>query len=277
MGQPIGIGHRGAVVALLGAFLLSALPVEAQRWGRPRTPRDGACFYRDANYRGDYFCVPAGEDLDQMPSGLNDCISSIRVFGEVEITVFRNPGFSGRSTRFADDVSNLQERGWNDTLSSLSVRRGFRAGRGGFDSGYGYGDRGRRQSNAEVERIVRRAYRDVLDREPDPAGLREYGQRVFSEGWSEADVREALRRSPEFRQQGRGMASGRAERRESRMTRDEAQEIVRRAYLSVLGREPDAGSEGFVTRVLRDNWSESDVARELRKSDEFRNRRRPPG
>ncbi len=277
MGQRMAIGRGTAVGMWLGVFLLSALPVEAQRWGRPRQPRDGACFYQNANYRGDYFCVPAGEDLDQMPSGLNDRISSIRTFGEVEIIVFRNPGFSGRSTRFAEDVSNLQEAGWNDTLSSLSVRRGFRAGRGGFGGGRGefgggYGDRGGRQSSAEVERLVRRAYLDVLNREPDAAGMREYGQRVFSDGWSEADVREALRRSPEFRQQGRGYG-GRAE---SRMTRDEAQDIVRRAYLSVLGREPDAGSEGFVTRVLRDNWSEAEVARELRKSPEFRNRRRPP-
>ena len=42
---------------------------------------------------------------------------------------------------------------------------------------------------------------------------------------------------------------------------------MRRAYQSVLGRAPDAASRGFVDHVLRDHWSEADVARELRKSD----------
>lgn len=37
--------------------ILSAVTVDAQRrWGRPSLPRDGACVYRDRNYRGDYFC-----------------------------------------------------------------------------------------------------------------------------------------------------------------------------------------------------------------------------
>jgi len=58
------------------------------------------------------------------------------------------------------------------------------------------------------------------------------------------------------------------------MTRAKAEEIVRRAYLSVLGREPDAGSSGWVDRVLRDKWTEQDVVRELRRSDEYRNRNR---
>ena len=50
-----------------------------------------------------------------------------------------------------------------------------------------------------------------------------------------------------------------------------AEEVVRRAYLAVLKREPDAGSVGYVNRVLRDNWTQNDVERELRRSPEFRN------
>jgi hypothetical protein len=56
------------------------------------------------------------------------------------------------------------------------------------------------------------------------------------------------------------------------MTRARAEEIVRRAYLSVLQREPDPGSRTYVDRVLRSRWTEQDVARELRKSDEYRRR-----
>lgn len=295
MNQDSAFKRYGVVVLMCGAVLLAAPQAEAQRWGRPRTPQAGACFYQNANFGGDYFCVAEGEGLQQMPAGLNDKISSIRTFGDVEVTVFRNPDFSGRSNRFTDDVSNLQLEGWNDTLSSLQVRRtGFRGndGRygtgGGFDNGRGsgngggYGNGGGRPVN--VDRIISRAYEDLLDREPDPAGLREYRRRMIDDGWGEAEVREAIRRSPEYREHMQGQRSrrdddrGGAVRRDDRggMSRERAEDIVRRAYQSTLGREPDAGAQGFVTRVMQDNWTEQDVARELRKSPEYRNRR-PPG
>ena len=116
-----------------------------------------------------------------------------------------------------------------------------------------------RQTSAE--RIVTRAYEDILGRKPDQRGLVQYRNRILNDGWEEYDVREALRRSPEFRQK-------------NAMTREKAVEIVNRAYRSVLGRDADAaGMEGYVQRVLRDKWTEADVARELRKSDEYRNKR----
>ena len=115
----------------------------------------------------------------------------------------------------------------------------------------------RRHRYQDADRIVRRAYQDILDREPDEAGLRQYRSRIIDDGWSEAQVRDALRKSPEYRQK-------------STMTRQKAQDIVRRAYLSVVKREPDAGSRGYVDRVLRDKWTQSDVERELRKSPEYR-------
>ena len=84
---------------------------------------------------------------------------------------------------------------------------------------------------------------------------------MIDDGWSETQIRESLRSSPEYRER-------------TTMTREKAEEIVRRAYLNVLKREPDAaGSQGFIVRVMRDNWSQQDVERELQKSDEFRNRR----
>jgi len=116
-------------------------------------------------------------------------------------------------------------------------------------------------SRQSAEKIVRRAYEDILHREPDYNGLRSYVNKVQNHGWDEHDVREALRKSPEHRQK-------------SRITQQEAEEIVRRAYLDVLGREPDAGSQSYVNRVMRDHWNEGDVARELRNSDEYRNRPR---
>jgi Peptidase inhibitor family I36 len=249
--------RRGAVAWMGGALVLLAAPVvQAQHWGREEFPRTGACFFQDPNFKGDYFCVNAGRDYSSLPSGMNDKISSIQVFGGAEVTVFQDARFEGRSTRFRGDVRNLKDEGWNDLLSSLRVSsRGGSSGHGG--SGHGSS----RYSSADADRIVRRAYEDILDRQPDTAGLRLYRSRIIDDGWSEQQVREALRKSPEYKEK-------------STMTRQKAEEIVRRAYLSELQREPDAGSRAYVDRVLRDHWTEQDVARELRKSAEYRDKHR---
>jgi TorA maturation chaperone TorD len=115
------------------------------------------------------------------------------------------------------------------------------------------------RSSESADKIVRRAYQDVLGRAPDTNGLYTYRNKVLNQGWDEQDVSAALRKSPEFRQK-------------NVMTREQAEQVVRRAYESVLGREPDAGSRGYVDHVLRDHWSEGDVARELRNSDEYRSK-----
>jgi len=252
-----------SLIAVVGAIVLCALVgtqiVEAQRWGRPTAPRAGACFYRDANFQGDYFCSGAGQDVIQVPDDMNDRISSIRTFGNTEVTIFQDSRFRGRSESFGGNIRNLRDEGWNDRLSSIRIRSGYEGPRDRFQS-RGNDPRGRGVT-ADPDRIVRRAYQDILDREPDTAGLRLYRSRIIDDDWTEEQVREALRRSPEYRER-------------NTMTRARAEEIVRRAYLSVLGREPDAGSRGYVESVLRDKWTEQDVVRELRRSEEFRNRNR---
>jgi hypothetical protein len=244
------------VLMACGAALIASSPATAQRWGRGTTPRDGACFYRDSDYRGDYFCVRAGDELRSLPSGMNDSISSIRIFGRAEVRVFRDSRFEGRSTRFGDDVKNLRHSDWNDRISSIEVRSTSHGDRGRPDE---YRSSGR--SREDADRIVRRAYQDILDREPDTAGLRLYRSRIIDDGWTEKQVRDTLRGSPEYRQK-------------NTMTRARAEEIVRRAYLSVLKREPDTGSRSYVDHVLRDKWTQADVERELRKSPEYRNKGR---
>jgi hypothetical protein len=52
----------------------------------------------------------------------------------------------------------------------------------------------------EARHIVTQAYRDILRREPDRAGLRQYTNAMLHDGWSEADVRRSLANSPEYRQ-----------------------------------------------------------------------------
>jgi Peptidase inhibitor family I36 len=234
------------------AILILTSPVLAQQWGTGPVPREGVCFYRDADFRGEYFCASRGETLSRVPSDMNDRISSIRIFGRVEVTVFKDREFDGRSTRFNSDVRDLADEGWNDRISSIRVR-GFGYGGGGGNGGW-YGRPG------DVERIIRRAYQDILRREPDQEGLRVYRSHMIDDGWSEAQVREELRNSPEYREL-------------NTMTYPKAQDIVRRAYLTVLKREPDAGSRDYVDKVMREHWTQADVERELRKSPEYRNKR----
>jgi hypothetical protein len=254
----------------IAVVAFTAPAAEAQRWGRERFPDSGACFFRDAEFRGDYFCVRAGDDVGRMPEGMNDAISSIRLFGRAEVMVFRDVRFNGGSTHFDHDISDLRDAGWNDRISSLQVRIGGGDRRDRFGD-LSNPDRGRdaqrdgrggdrRPTGDEADRMIRRAYQDVLGRDPDDGGLRQYRSRILDDGWSEEQVRNSLRNSPEYRVR-------------TTMTREKAQDIVRRAYLNVLKREPDSGAEGYIRNVMRDNWSQEDVERELRKSDEFKNRR----
>jgi len=114
-------------------------------------------------------------------------------------------------------------------------------------------------SSASADRVIRRAYQDLLGRQPDANGLASYRNQMIEHGFDEHDVRQAIMNSPEYRQKSAGISEA------------QARDVVRRAYLSVLEREPDAaGSQGYVQRVLRDHWTEREVARELRNSDEFR-------
>jgi hypothetical protein len=52
----------------------------------------------------------------------------------------------------------------------------------------------------QVQQVVRQAYLDVLRREPDPGGLRQYTNAMLREGWSAADVRRSLMTSDEYAQ-----------------------------------------------------------------------------
>ncbi len=51
-----------------------------------------------------------------------------------------------------------------------------------------------------IHNLITRAYRDVLGRDPDPAGYANYEKAVREKGWSERQVRDALMKSDEYRQ-----------------------------------------------------------------------------
>jgi hypothetical protein len=236
-------------------------------------PRDGACFYENANYSGRSFCVRAGEGLQAVPRGMNDRVSSIRTFGRTAVTVYRDVSFGGPAVSFDGDVPDLQRTSWNDQISSVQVgvnRYGYGGSyddRGGYGERGGYSDRGYDNRSARgATEMVRRAYRDVLGYEPDAQGMQYYRDRVVNNGWSEARLHQELRRSDGYksRTSDRGNSYG--------MTQQRAENVVRNAYRSILNREPDSASEGDVEHVLRDGWSQTDVERDLRRSAEYRDR-----
>jgi predicted transcriptional regulator len=168
-----------------------------------------------------------------------------------------------------EDPDAIVRRAYEDVLHREPDEKGLRLYRGRIiDDGWTERDvrKALRESPEhdmreaeDADKLIRRAYEDVLGREPDAKGLASYREKVLDQGWDERDVRKALRESPEYR-------------KTSQMTRPKAQEIVRKAYEDVLGREPDASSAGYVDRVLKDHWTQADVEAELRKSDEYRSR-----
>jgi hypothetical protein len=136
----------------------------------------------------------------------------------------------------------MDEDGWTES----DVRRDLRSRSD---------DRRPSAAGGDAERVIRRAYQDILNREPDPEGMRSYRRAMIDDGWTEREVRDNLRESPEY----------------AKLQRESAERIVRRAYKEVLGRDPDsAGLSSYTTRVLRDGWDVADVRAALEKSPEYR-------
>jgi hypothetical protein len=132
-----------------------------------------------------------------------------------------------------------------------------------------------RRTNS-ADGIIRRAYRDVLEREPDPRGLETYRRAILENGWDEQDVRQVLRRGNERRVAGQGDdRHGRREGEPGARGEDRVTQVVRNAYRVVLGREPDAdGLRDYGARVVQDHWSQADIERALRDSPEYRAKNR---
>jgi hypothetical protein len=249
--------NPGRLLLLLGLLsVASAMQAQSrdrdQDRGRDRDRERGprVIVYEDAEYRGERLVLYPGDSLENLSgltfgdgSRLNDRISSIRVEGGAEVYVHADARFRGAVMRITENTRDLTGRllpgsvstSWNDRISSLRVEA-----------------RRRDEPKTDPDTVIKRAYRDLLGREPDPAGFRDYRSLIIDQGWTEAMVRDNIRRGDEFRREG-------------------ADRIVRRAYLDVLGREADPeGLRFYRGRVLEKNWTEGDVRDALRKSDEYR-------
>jgi hypothetical protein len=106
----------------------------------------GACFFDDTNFRGRSFCIDRGQAINNLPSGFNDRIQSIRVIGDSEVQMFNDNNFSGAAARTSRDVADLRawripddpSKNWGGRISSLRVDSPGRGQR--WDNVGGYRD-----------------------------------------------------------------------------------------------------------------------------------------
>ncbi len=93
-------------------------------WGR-----GGACFYKDRNFGGSFFCLRRGEQRESL-GNYGDDISSIRVFGRARAMIYDDRNFSGARQRVSGDVGDLRQyrvsqkpgHTWNNRVSSIRVQ-----------------------------------------------------------------------------------------------------------------------------------------------------------
>lgn len=268
---------------LLAAGLVAASSLSAQRLA----PTSTVTLFSGPYYTGERISLSGEEKIDdfnftRFPSGrgANNRVSSIRVEGEVEVTIFLYREFSGEQITLNRSISRLSRISlrekydtWDDNLSSITVRKlappppepsrrsptfvgpvVYQPERS-HDSHEESQRAHRRHRENETANIVRKAYLDILDREPDNQGLSQYVDIVEDRGWTEDQLRKVLRRSSEYRT----------------VT---IPEKIAVAYREVLGREPDSAGNSFYTRqMLKRGWTETRVRDALRRSPEFAQRK----
>jgi len=231
------------------AFVASSL---STLLAQPRPPVGRASFYTELDFRGDVLVVEAGAAIDNLEfvrdprhRPFNDRFRSVRLEGPIRVAVFEHSQFRGAATWLnrptpdltAYSLGQTDAVSWDRAISSLQVEA---APNGPVFNAW---------NRRDADRAIRAAYRDILGRDPDAAGLRFYLGRLLDAGWSEPQLRDALRRSDEFR------------------SRDFSA-IVRRVYREVLGRDPDTSGLASYTRALGRGQTEAELRAELRRSRE---------
>jgi hypothetical protein len=109
--------------------------------------------------------------------------------------VFQDVDFRNASMRFDGDQRNLERVGWDDRISSFRVESRGGGRRGGGDE---Y-NTGAQWTYPQAQAMVQRAYRSVLGREPD-AGAASWINETIKNRWSQAQLEDALKNTPEYRQ-----------------------------------------------------------------------------
>jgi hypothetical protein len=257
---PCLVGRLFGVGAALLA--LAALPVRAQPVaqpgplpGTPLGPPPGrVLLFPGPNFSGEPLVVPAAASFENLEfvrdsrgRSWTNRIFSIRVEGPVLLFMYDRPGFQGATATLTRDAADLNaislgdRRGttWAQRISSVRVEPIPPAAPGFIQ-----------WERHDAERAVRAAYRDLLNRDPDERGLVDYRDRLTSRGWTEDQLRDAIRQSSEYRNR-------------------DVSAILRRVYRDVLRRDPDPAGAAKYARALRDGMSESELRAELLRSREY--------
>jgi hypothetical protein len=291
------------LLALAAGFLVLSV-ARAQ----PAPPPGRVLFFPGPNFSGEPLIVPAAGYLENLESirdsrgrTWNNRISSVRLEGPVLLLMYERPGFSGAMATLTRDAADLNALSlgdrrattWDRRISSLRVEPVLPAAPGFIQ-----------WERRDAERAVRAAYRDLLGRDPDERGLIDYRDRLVSRGWTEDQLRDAVRHGSEYRSRdvnailrrvyrdvlrrepdpagsgkyGRALQNGMSEselRAELLRSREyvelNARESVTRAYREILRREPDsAGFAIYLKRMIEQGWDENRVRDALRQSDEYR-------
>jgi hypothetical protein len=117
----------GLAAALTLTGFVSHDAVAEDRSGRDR---DEVCVYEHADYGGWEQCYGVGDDVRDLGNRRNS-ISSVRIRGRAEITLYQHPNFQGREVSIDSSVADLRKiaKFWNDETDSLRVSRaGFGGG-----------------------------------------------------------------------------------------------------------------------------------------------------
>jgi hypothetical protein len=237
-------------------------------------------FYTEPNFRGEALTIEAGANVetldrlkrsDQKPWTYG--ISSVRIEGAAKATVYTQPGFRGESLEINASVSDLYavERTsgatWDRAIASINVtgprvtmvqpapppplvREGPPTAVVVVPVTPPPPPRPRMDPRT-AERMVQQAYREVLDRNADPAGLRRYRDRVMSEGWTEGQLIAELQRSGEARA----------------INPDAA---ITKMYREILGRDPDPSGLAHYRSKWKDGWTQGQIRNDIRRSAEGR-------
>ncbi len=242
-------------------LLLVALPAAAlaqPRHGDWEHRREARVYlYEHADFRGGVIVLRPGEFVENLARWsfdngriANDRISSIRIEGDAEVALYVHAGFHGEALRVDRDIRDLGAKfrgnlGFNDQISSVRVRFDR------DDRGPGRGPDRDRPAAIDYDLVIRRAYQDILERDPDERGLRHFRSMMIDRHWSEAQVRDNLRRSDEYRAV--------------------VERTIARSYRELLRREPDpTGLAGYRRAIIERRWTENQVRADIMRSAEYR-------
>jgi hypothetical protein len=97
-------------------------------WHGGRWKHVGACFYKERDFSGGFFCLRRGESRESLGE-FRDKISSIRVFGDARVTVYDERDFRRASNSLDHARPDLHDwrvrqkpdHTWNDRISSIQV------------------------------------------------------------------------------------------------------------------------------------------------------------